>query len=123
MKILNQILIIFFLCLCGEAIAKILPISFPASVISMILLLILLIAKIIKPHQIKEVSEFLLQHMAFFFVPAGVYILGSFDEIRHSILPLFAVCFLTTVITFLVTVYTVMGVMKLMKKKGGDKID
>lgn len=123
MKILNQILIIFFICLCGEAIAKILPISLPASVISLLFLLILLIAKIIKPHQIKEVSEFLLHNMAFFFVPAGVYILGSFEDIRSSILPLLLVCLITTIVVFLLTVYVVIGIMKLMGRKRGEKID
>jgi len=116
MKIFKQILIILIICLLGEMIAKILPINFPASVISLILLLLLLITKIVRPQQIKEVSEFLLHNMAFFFIPAGVYIIGSFKVVKHSIIPLLAICLLTTIITFVVTAYVVILVMKITKK-------
>jgi len=117
MKIFKEILIILTICLVGEIIAKILPFDFPSSVIGLLLLLLLLMAKIVRPQQIKETSEFLLHNMAFFFVPAGVYIIGSFNAIKHSVIPLLAVCLLTTIITFVITVYTIMLVMKLTSKK------
>ena len=43
MHILTELSLIFALCLAGEGIAALLPVAFPASVISLLLLLILLL--------------------------------------------------------------------------------
>ena len=72
MGIMAQIGIVLAVCLVGEGIAALLPIPFPASVISMVLLFLLLAAKLLRPHHIKEKSNFLITNMACFFVPAGV---------------------------------------------------
>ncbi len=116
MKILWQIGLLFGICLVGEAVALVLPFAFPASVISMILLLILLLTKRVKPHQIKEESDFLLQNMSIMFLPAGVGVMEVFQEIKSSVLPLFFICIITTVLTFGVTSLTVAGVIKLQDK-------
>ena len=71
MGIMAQIGIVLAVCLVGEGIAALLPIPFPASVISMVLLFLLLAAKLLRPHHIKEKSNFLITNMACFFVPAG----------------------------------------------------
>ena len=122
MKIILQIGIILGICFLGEAIELILPFPFPASVIGMILLFVLLCTGCLKQEHVKEKSDFLLQNMAFFFIPAGVGILSHYDALKDSILPLFAVCLLTTIITFAVTAFTVKGIIRLQKakrKKGG----
>ena len=54
MGIMAQIGIVLAVCLVGEGIAALLPIPFPASVISMVLLFLLLAAKLLRPHHIKE---------------------------------------------------------------------
>lgn len=71
MGIMAQIGIVLAVCLVGEGIAALLPIPFPASVISMVLLFLLLAAKLLRPHHIKEKSNFLITNMACFFVPAA----------------------------------------------------
>lgn len=58
MNIMMQIGIVFIVCLIGEGIATLLPISFPASVISMIVLFILLLSKLLKPGHIKTEDRF-----------------------------------------------------------------
>jgi len=121
MNILNQILIIFSICLGGELISSLLPFAFPASVISLLLLFTLLSIKIIKPEQIKELSEFLLGIMAFFFIPAGVAIIEKYETIRNAIIPLAVITLTTTVITFAVSAYTVTFLIKRMKKKEEKK--
>ena len=67
MGIMAQIGIVLAVCLVGEGIAALLPIPFPASVISMVLLFLLLAAKLLRPHHIKEKSNFLITNMACFF--------------------------------------------------------
>ena len=119
MKILKPLLLIFAICLISTGISAILPIPFPASVISLIILLILLLLHVVKSRSIKEVSNYLLHNMAFFFIPAVVGILSSLEEIKNSILPLLVICVVSTFVTFAVTAFTVAGIMKLMEKRGG----
>lgn len=69
MGIMAQIGIVLAVCLVGEGIAALLPIPFPASVISMVLLFLLLAAKLLRPHHIKEKSIFLITNMACFLCP------------------------------------------------------
>ena len=49
---------LFFVCLAGEGLAKLLPFAFPGSIMSMFLLLLLLLSKIVKEHQIQDICDF-----------------------------------------------------------------
>lgn len=69
MKILWQLCFLFALCFVGEIASSLLPFPFPASVISLLVLLFLLCIRAVKPEQIRETSDFLLKNMAFFFCP------------------------------------------------------
>lgn len=112
-KILWQIGIVLGICLIGEGISRLLPIPFPASVISMILLFIVLLTKGLKPDHLKQKADFLTKNMAFFFIPAGVGVMNVYPQIKNSILPLLLVCVLTSIITFGVTATTVRAVIRL----------
>lgn len=116
MKILWQIGLILGVCFIGEGISLLLPIPFPASVISMIIIFILLLTRLLKPHQIKESSDFLKHIMSLLFVPAGVGVMQVYGNIRGSLLPLVAICIISTVITFTVTAYTVKGVIHIQER-------
>ena len=103
MKIIRQIGIIFTVCWLSLVIEKLLPFTFPASVIGMILLFLCLFTGVLKIEHIQEKADFLLGNMAFFFVPAGVSIMNYFDVLKHSIVQLVFVCIISTIITFAVT--------------------
>ena len=107
MRILAQIGIVLFVCLLGEAIAAVLPFPFPASVIGMVLLLLLLLSGVLRVDHIREKSDFLLSNMAFFFIPAGVSVINYFDVLASALLPLLVICVVSTVLTFAVTAYAV----------------
>lgn len=113
MKILTQIGIVLGVCLVGEGISLLLPFPFPGSVIGMILLFLLLFFGILRPDHIAQKADFLLRNMAFFFIPAGVGILESFEALRGRLLILIGICALTTLLTFAATAFTVRGVMAL----------
>ena len=117
MNILKQLLIIFSLCLAGEVISAILPFAFPASVISLLLLFLLLVFKGLKPEQVSTVSDFLLGTMALYFIPAGVGIMDKYVLIKSSIIPLVLITIITTILTFITSGYTVLFFIKRMKKK------
>ncbi len=120
MKIIYQIGIIFALCWVSEIVEALLPFSFPASVIGMILLFVLLALRVLKVEHIREKSDFLLSNMAFFFIPAGVSIINYFDVLKGNVGKLLLICFLTTILTFAVTAWTVRGVLLLMNRKRTD---
>ncbi len=107
MKIICQIAIIFTICWISQIVEAILPFPFPASVIGMVLLLILLLVRALKVDHIREKSDFLLSNMAFFFIPAGVSIINYFDILASNLIPLLVICLVSTLLTFAVTAWTV----------------
>ena len=121
MKIIRQIGIIFAICWFSEVIESILPFSFPASVTGMILLFICLAAGILKIEHVQEKAGFLLENMAFFFIPAGVGILEHYESVKGVILPLLAVCVITTVLTFAAASLTVRATVAVQKRIASGK--
>lgn len=117
MDILGEIGLIFGICLAGEGIAAILPVDFPASVISMILLMALLMTGVVKTRHIQRVSGFLTANMAFVFLPSCVSIMEHADVLLPRIVPVFLICFLTTPLVYLATAWTVQGMMALRRRK------
>lgn len=105
MVIIEEMAILFGTCLLGEGISQLLPVPFPASVISMLLLLLALHFSIIQPKRIRLLSEFLLSNMAIFFIPAGVGLLEQYPLLQGNLLRLVLLCVVSTGITFLATVY------------------
>lgn len=115
MKILKQILIIFSVCVAGALAGEYIP--FPSSILSLLILLVLLVSGIIKTRHIKETSEFIIENMAFFFIPAGVKIIEHFNEFSESIIPILCIVIITTVLTFAATALTVIALIKIMSRK------
>lgn len=121
MKLLTQIAVLFGICLLGETISVLLPFAFPATVISMILLFILLISGLLKTDQIQTTADFLLKNMALFLIPPGVGIISSLDLLGKNIVPFLLIVLITTVLTFASAAYTVQGVMWLQNKLTAKK--
>lgn len=107
MKLLRELLIILAIYFAGEILVKFFNLPVPGNIIGMILLLILLCTNIIKLEMVDTVSNFFLDHLAFFFIPAGVGLLTSLTVIKDSWIRLLIVCFLTTIITIGVTALVV----------------
>ncbi|MCM0646922.1 CidA/LrgA family protein [Clostridium swellfunianum] len=107
MKYLRQLAIILVICFLGEALNRLFNIPIPGNVIGMVILLIALITGIIKLESIEGVTDFLLKHLAFFFVPAGIGVISSFDIIKTSLIPMLIVIVLSTIIVIAVTGITV----------------
>lgn len=107
MKLLRQFLIILVICFIGEVSNKVVHIPLPGSIIGMILLFICLLTGVVKLEMIEEISRFLLDHLAFFFIPAGVGLLAYLDILSKNILPFMVICIFTTIFVMIVTGYTV----------------
>lgn len=116
MKLILQIGIVFGVCLIGEGIAALLPIPMPGSVISMVLLLVLLLSGLLKVDHIAQKTDFLLDNMAFFFIPAGVGIMEQFSAVQGYVWQILLICLITTVLTFAASAFTVRAVIALQNK-------
>ena len=113
MNILLQIGIIFILVTAANLIAKFLPIQIPVSIIGILLLLFLLISNILKLSHIENIANFFLKNMAFFFIAAGVSIIGKYQLIETIWWQFSLIVLFTTLFTFAVTGYSVKYAMKL----------
>ena len=117
MKILLQIGVVFGIYWVSQGIEAVLPVPFPASVISLILLLALLLLRVIKIEQIQEKADFLLGNLNFFFVPAAVSIMNYMDLVLGNAMAFFVICAVSMVLGFGATVWTVRLTRRLMTKR------
>ena len=117
MKILLQIGIVFGIYWLSQGIEMILPFPFPASVISLIVLLVLLSVRLIKLEQIKEKTDFILGNLAFFFVPVTMKIIDYMDMVLENGAAFLTICVVSTILTFGATAWTVQLTNRLMNRK------
>jgi len=87
----------------GEGVSRFFALPVPGNVLGMGLLLLFMSMGIVKVSWVEEAAEFLLSHMALFFVPAGVGVMVYFDLIAREWLP---ILFATIVSTFVVMAVT-----------------
>ena len=79
------------------------PLPIPASVYGLVLMLLALITGILKVHQVKEASAFLIEIMPVMFIPAGVGLLESWPALKPVWIPVVLITMLTTIIVMVVT--------------------
>ncbi len=121
MELLLQIGIVFGICFIGQIFESLLPFAFPASVLSMFLLFLVLKFGIIKTSHIDKKADFLLKNMSFFFIPAGVEIMNYFSILKSVLLPFILICIISTVLTFMASAYTVELIQIFIEKHGKNK--
>lgn len=119
MKILKQLLVLWGICVVCEAISALLPFSFPASVIALILVFCLLQCHILKPHHIQDVSNFLLGNLPLLFIPISISVINYWDLVSSQIVAFFLICAISLVFTYAVTLWAVALAVRL--TKGGKK--
>lgn len=113
MKVFKQCIIIFGAWFAGEFMNKVLHVPLPGNVLGMLILLVFLLTGVVKFEYIKEVSDFLLDHLAFFFLPAGVGLIASYDKIKDNIAAFILICVITTFIVMFIAGHVVQLVKKL----------
>ncbi len=116
MKLLRQAAVILGICFAGEWLHQLFKLPIPGNVIGMLLLLTGLCSGVIKLAMIEEFSNFLLDHLAFFFIPAGVGVLACLGVLRGKWLAFVTICIVTTVLIIVVTGHSIQWV-----KRGGKR--
>lgn len=113
---LKQFSIILSIYFLGELLQKTFGLPVPGNVIGMLLLFFGLSAGIIKLEMIDKVSDFLLDNLAFFFLPAGVSLITCFTLLDGKWTAILEISVLSTVVILAVTGLTVELVKKYLNK-------
>jgi holin-like protein len=106
MRFIKQLGIILAFAFVGDFIARLVPGRLPAIVMGMLLMLIALGLKLLKPEHIKECSGFLGSIMAFFFVPLSVTIYQNYKMILPVLAQILFIVAACTFFTFFVSYST-----------------
>ena len=120
MNYLKQLAVLLACCIAGDALSILLRGVLPGNVLGLALLLVLLAWGKVRSRHIEGTADFLLQNMAFFFLPACLGVLEIFDQIRGEALAILAVCVLTTLCTAAATALTVHLVCQLCLRARGE---
>ena len=91
-------------------------------VLSMLVLLLLMVCKVLKPKQLQESAGFFLDHMAMFFIPVCVSVLKYVDVLLANFWAVVLISLLTAPLVFFVTGHVVQLTMKMMRRKKGEKM-
>lgn len=81
-RLVRDLLIIYGCLMVGRGIALLLPFEFPASIIGLIVLFILLSLRIIPARWVEFGAEKILSVIALFFIPPGVSVIQDMADIR-----------------------------------------
>ena len=103
MKYMRQFGIILGVTCAGELMKYFIPLPIPGSIYGLLLMFVLLLTKVIKVENVKDVGEFLTQITPLMFIPAGVGLMASWGELQGFLVPLLVITVSTTFIVIFVT--------------------
>ena len=105
----------------GEILHAVLPLPIPASVYGLVFMLAALMTGVLKLHQVKETSAFLIEIMPVMFIPAAVGLLNAWDVLRPVVVPVVVVTVVTTVLVMGVTGQVTQRVIRWERKRKEGK--
>lgn len=105
-KYLRAIALIYLCLFIGNAVAALLPIAIPGSIIGMLLLFALLSTQIMPAKWVKPGCHLLIRYMVLLFVPIGVGVMKYYDQIIEHLGPLVISCVVSTLMVLVVVGYT-----------------
>lgn len=117
MRVFLQLALILGICYAGDLIHDYTDIPVPGNILGMLILLLLLCLKIVKLDQIREVSDFFLKRLSFFFLPPAIGLMLVGDDVKSQWPLLLFLCIVITIVTMVTTGWTV----QLLSKKNKNK--
>ena len=118
MRVLLQLALILGICYAGELLNAHTEIPIPGNILGMLILLLLLCLKIIKLEQIREVSDFFLKRLSFFFLPPAIGLMLVGEDVKSQWPLLLFLCIVITIVTMVTTGWAVQLLSK--KEKAND---
>ncbi|NJN46189.1 MAG: CidA/LrgA family protein [Candidatus Competibacteraceae bacterium] len=116
MGIVLGMMLILMCQLLGEALVLLFDLLIPGPVIGMLLLFGILLIRGHIPASLDQASSALLNHLALFFVPAGVGVMLHWQHVGKEWMPIAVALLLSAVITLAVTAL-IMKVMMILFRK------
>lgn len=114
---LKQFSIILSIYFLGELIQKALRLPIPGNVLGMLILFFSLYTGVIKLNMIDKISDFLLENMAFFFLPAGASLITCFALLEGKLTAIVVISLISTLVILAVTGLTVELVQRVFRRK------
>jgi len=116
MKYIKQFGIILIVSFLGELLKFIIPLPVPASIYGLVIMLLALKLKIIPLNSVREAGNFLINIMPIMFIPAGVGLITSWNDLKASILPVTVITVVSTVIVMTVVGRVTQYVIRMKKR-------
>ncbi len=117
MKYLTGFIILCFIQLICNWLVKSANITFPAPILGIVFLFILLKFNIIKKEWIEDICDLLLKYMPLLFIPLAVGIVSYYKIIEENLIPILINVIGTTTITLAITAIFVENVIKYIRLK------
>lgn len=103
MRFVKDVSIIFGITMVGEFLNHMFPLPVPAGVYGLFILLALLCTGTVKLSSVSGTGNLLLDTMPLMFIPAGVGLLNSAEELKVFLLPLTVITTVSTVFVLVIT--------------------
>lgn len=103
MKYFRQFGIIMLITCIGEGIKFFLDFPIPASVYGLCLMMLCLVTKVVKLEMVEDAAVFLIEIMPVMFIPAGVGLLTSVNELKEMLIPVLIITPVSTIIVMAVS--------------------
>lgn len=116
MNLLKQLLIIMLFCFVGEIMHDVIPIQIPASIYGLVSLFVALLTGVVRLKDVKDAAKFLIFVMPVMFIPAGVGLIDSWDELQPILIPVILIMVISTVLVMGVSGTVTQAVMRLAKR-------
>ena len=121
MKYVKQFAIITFISLIGEALGHLIPLPVPASIYGVVILFFALEFKIMPLAAVKETGLFLVSILQILFIPATIGLIDTWDVFAPNWIAYTVIILLSTFMVMLISGKMTELVIRLSKKKGGNK--
>ena len=103
MKYFRQFGIIMMITCIAEGIKYFVHLPIPSSVYGLCLMMICLMTKVVKLGAVEDAAVFLIEIMPVMFIPAGVGLLTSVNELKEMLMPVLVITPVSTVVVMAVS--------------------
>lgn len=118
---LKQLGIILLLLWIGQTVQGIFGLTLPGNVLGMLLLLVLLVIGVLKLNQVEKITDVLLGHLSFLFVPSIVGLMTVAYLFKGNLIKIFIIVFVSIIIVMAVSGRTVQWMLERNKTEGGGQ--
>lgn len=118
MRLVRQFLIVAAFSFLGEAAKALIPFPIPASVYGLFLMLAALISGVVRPDQVRDAANFLIEIMPLMFIPVGVGLLATWAALRPILLPFGVITVVSTLVVLTATGHATQAAVRLGEGRG-----